>query len=144
MSKITIKKGLVSLDIDDIMRAREDVDFQHDFYWNKRKMKKFSANHIFDEEKSVRWNKEEVIRRNLKIEEDIKKASDDYSKAENEFFDMVMENAMLNYGFTRPMVEKVWGKAYEDSHSSGYRSVVVSFENYLDFIHEMFLMAEED
>jgi hypothetical protein len=34
------------------------------------KVRTYSANHIFDEDKSVKWNSEEVIRRNEQIKND--------------------------------------------------------------------------
>ena len=142
MDKFVLKNTTTCfLDRSLIKEERKIVDDLHDKYWSLRRKKKYAENHIFDEEKSVRWNKEEVIRQNEKIDDEIKRANDDYSKANDKFQAFLVNHVFETYGFTKEMIKVAWDKAYEQSHSYGFNEVVETFEEYLDFSLEMITLS---
>lgn len=67
-----------------------------------------------------------------------KKYWDDLSEKESKAFDMwysdVLNNFNDNYDFTEKQLDKIYGQAYEDAHSSGYDSVFEKMIHYADFI----------
>lgn len=72
---VKIKKGLI--DLDDIQRAlrHKDSDLYNRYYpvvEKPKDMKKYPEGHVFDADKSVNWNKEEVIRINKAVDRERK------------------------------------------------------------------------
>lgn len=137
MSNTNTIKRTYCLDRATIELKREFMDAAYNEYWAARRTKKFKENHIFDENKTVRWNKEEVIRRNEKIDKEIKETLANCESLSNDYNEFIYTNAMEAYGYSRAVVEKIYSKAYEDSHSNGYKEVLSKFEELLDFVKDV-------
>lgn len=101
----------------------------------------YSANHIFDEDKSVKWNREEVIRRN----EQIKNDRDSLQRARFQAI-MEAEEAIVNYLFKnypkiskekiRKLFDKIHSKFYRDYFNCTIDYVIDMCEEYLDLFSE--------
>lgn len=94
--------------------------YRNEHYSNKLEYpsaRYFKENQIFDEEKSVKWNREERERR---IEAANKKR-EEYNKEQVRLNKMLKEDiiaAILNeYDFNEKQAEKIYDYAYEEKHS---------------------------
>ena len=122
--------------LNDYYRLKED---------NYRKYKILSSNHVIDENQSVKWNKDEVEKRNKQCREDLiksqKEVAEVYQQLLNEIFDYYKEEypeilksfAQFNY---------IWERAVDESLTYGYHSVMVDFEGRLEDFEEFRKLGE--
>lgn len=125
------------------------ADKLYDYYKlkedNYRKYKILSSNYVIDENQSVKWNKEEVEKRNKQCREDLiksqKEVAEVYQQLLNEIFDYYKEEypeilksfAQFNY---------IWERAVDESLTYGYHSVMVDFEDRLEDFEEFRKLGE--
>lgn len=93
--------------------------------------------YIFDEEQSVKWNREQVEAHNT----DIKRQKDDYSSGEmkaHAFFADCLKAAITHEtGLTLEKAEVIYQKAYADGHSGGYQNVIAYASELCDFVSDI-------
>lgn len=79
---------------------------------------------VFDEEKSVRWNKEQVTIYN----DGIKNQRKEYKRGETEahklFTNSLISAIMNDTGLSLEKAEIIYEKAYSDGHSGGYEDII--------------------
>lgn len=112
----------------------------NDVYFNESPKKKaYSLNHIFDEEKSVKWNREEVLRVNDEIKEHNTRIREQRFRAITEAHKNII-NYLQNEYFTIPRkkIEKlyhhIYGEIFEDAYKIKY--VIDEVEEILDIFSE--------
>lgn len=100
-------------------------------YYRKKLIKEGT---ILDEDKSVRWNREEVARQNEEINTRIKNDKHWHSLEDNAMSDIIKASANDFYmqGFSKETLNIIFAKAWEDGHSSGYGDVYSSFRELID------------
>ena len=119
------------------------VDKLYDYYRlkedNYRKYKILNSNYVIDENQSVKWNKEEVEKRNQQSREDLlrsqKEVTEVYQQLLNEIFSYYKEEypeilksfAQFNY---------IWERVNDESLCYGYHSVMEDLEGRLDDFEE--------
>lgn len=89
--------------------------------------------YIFDEDKSVKYNRTEVAKHNDAIEAARKAYGVDESAKYNDFVDDVMEMLMQDKKFTEAQARAIYSKAYSDGHSSGVSEILGCVADYMDF-----------
>lgn len=89
---------------------------------------------ILDEDKSVRWNREEVARQNEEINTRIKNDKHWRSLEDNAMCDIIKASANDFYmqSFNKETLDIIFAKAWEDGHSSGYGDVYSTFRELID------------
>ena len=112
----------------------------NDVYFNESPRKKaYSLNHIFDEEKSVKWNREEVLRVNDEIKEHNIKIREQRFRALAEAHNNII-NYLQNEYFTIPRkkIENLYHLIYEEIFEDDYRiqDVIDEVEKVLDIFSE--------
>ena len=97
---------------------------------------KFKEDAIIDEDMSVRWNKEEVERRNKAYEEErqklIKKADD----AKLAAYDRAVKLVAHETGIPEEKAKILWSFVYGKYHASG-RDLFTNIEEYIDLINSI-------
>lgn len=88
------------------------------------KADKYSLTYIFDENKSVRWNREEAVRRNKEYTEKMAEYRHSCAEKSKEFSADITAFVAAETGLTKEKAAKVAAKAYADKHSDGYRDVL--------------------
>lgn len=96
-------------------------DYSNGIYSNQKpfpKQTKYKDGHIFDENQTVKWNKEEVQRRN----DEIIRLRDEYDNESNSLSDKLRDDVIYNliydYDLTQAQAEMTYDNAYSDKHSS--------------------------
>lgn len=112
----------------------------NDVYFNESPKKKtYPLSHIFDEEKSVKWNREEVLRVNEEITEHNSKTREQRFKALNEAHNNIIKYLQNEY-FTLPRkkIENLYHHIYEEIFRDNYRikDVIDKVEEILDIFSE--------
>ena len=119
-------------------------------YYNLRedtykKYKLLSASYVIDENQSVKWNKEEVEKRNQQCKEDLIKSQ----KAVAEVYKNLLDEIYSYYKEEYPEILKsfaqfkyIWERALDESLTYGYHSVMEDFEGRLDDLEEFRKLGE--
>ena len=95
----------------------------NDVYFNESPRKKtYPLSHIFDEEKSVKWNREEVLRVNEKITEHNSRIRELRFRALNEAEKNIL-NYLANeyYTISRKKIEALYHHIYNEIFEDDYR-----------------------
>ena len=101
-------------------------------------VRKYSDNHIFDEDKSVKWNKEEVVRRNAELAAEMDAYRKEQSAKFREFENDVSEMLVTEYGIpNKAIADKIVSKACEEGHSSGRYEILNYAIDYADFVEDI-------
>lgn len=124
------------MDFERVLEKVKNNEYEcHDDY---KVVAKFEGSHIFDENMSVKWNREEVERQNKKIDraryQHNKNIQNCFKNFQNDLADAIIEE----YGFNKQEADKIVAIAYEREHSYGYTDVVYCAmsisENYADLL----------
>lgn len=99
--------------------------------------KRVSESHVFNEEKSVKWNREEVERYNNAIYEQKMACHNSERAGYEEFTSDITSYLFYAYGFNAAMASKIYSKAYDRGHSSGYNNILEYVDEYADFAKDM-------
>lgn len=98
--------------------------------------RKYPANYIFNEEKSVKWNREEVERINWEREEKVKKLQRAKNKARNEIMEDIYFAIQQEVGgrIGRDDAMKIWAYAYEHGHACGWNDIQCFLNEIMELI----------
>lgn len=98
----------------------------------------FPENHIFDEDESVKWNREEVKRKNSEIKSEKEKIKQREQNIVDKARDEIIHYLMDDYGFTEDIAAIIFKKAEEEGHSSGFCEVLSYANSFGDFAQDLF------
>ena len=97
-----------------------------------------SPNHIFDEDKSVKWNREQVVIHNDAINQRIQEVELDRINIHNKYRTHLMQAAQDEYGINENQFNIIWNKVSEFSEFDYICSGQIEDIEYLiDFICEV-------
>ena len=125
------------------------VDRLYDYYRlkedNYRKYKILSSNYVIDENQSVKWNKEEVEKRNQQSREYLLRSQKEVA----EVYKNLLDEIFAYYKEEYPEILKsfaqfkyIWERALDESLTYGYHSVMKDFEGRLDDFEEFRKLGE--
>lgn len=97
--------------------------------------RKYKIGTIFDEEKSVKWNREEVERKNFEFENAVKQLNREKNLLYTELISMVSSYIIVETGVSVEKSEKIWNYLYSNYHAYGLAECL----NHLDELLELFL-----
>lgn len=94
-------------------------------------------NYVYDEEKSVKWNREHRIELEQEYENEWKVYRYEATNAEIKFKNDLIKAIMNEADLEEEQARIVYNKAYEDGHSEGLEEVVNKSEEYSRFVLEV-------
>lgn len=110
-------------------------------YENKLKFPSKTDNmkddYITDENKSVKWNKEQVELARQEYNNKLKEYRDETCKLERLFETDTIDYIMNFYGYSKGVAEFIFNTAYERSHHYGYTSILDEVQAIIDFLEEL-------
>lgn len=128
-------KPINELTFDDMYQMERDGEFENKVPYPKTAP--VLAVHTFDENQSVRWNREKAEAHNAEI----KNQHDAYKKgvgeAFNFFYDCLVAAIMQDTGLVKEKSQKIYNKAYEDGHSGGFSEVISHASELCDFVTDI-------
>lgn len=98
--------------------------------------RKYPLDYIFDEEKSVKWNREEANRRNQEREEKVKELQCAKNKARDEVMEDIYFAIQQEVGgrIGRDGAMKIWAYAYEHGHACGWNDIQCCLNEVVELI----------
>lgn len=117
------------------------IDYENGEYDNKipyPRKSKLKEDHVFDENKSVKWNREEVVRYNKSVDEERIKYREETNRLSAKLHDDII-NALVNeYNFTKNQANKIYDYAYMHWHSC-MSDFLNNLEELCELIDESFI-----
>ena len=105
-----------------------------------RRTEKCLESYVTDENKSVRWNREQIKLEQKKYAEALEKFNDELRKRRKEFYDSLV-NYLIERGFKRKASERIVNQAMSERD---IREEVISLvDEYKDFILEVIELNNE-
>jgi hypothetical protein len=110
------------------------------------KFHRYNENDIIDENKTVKWNREEIIRRNDTYKAEKARLQAVRNEALCSIINDIKEvfsDELSTYHINskksgKEIASLIYNKAYEDSYSYGIYDVLQKMDDYMDFIYELF------
>lgn len=113
-------------------------------YPNRDTIRTLPDDHVFDENLSVKWNKDKVEEHN----EMVRKVKEDYNyklREVNEMFQHWVQEAIQNEIHVSEAVALIiFNRAWEDGHANGYHEVVYCAEEYCEFIKKILTAIKKE
>lgn len=100
--------------------------------------KRFPDGHIFDENKTVKWNREEVKKKNAEVESQKKEREKVEQAIIQAARDEIIHYLMDDFGFTEDVAAIIFNKSNEKGHSSGFCEVLSYANSFGEFAQELF------
>lgn len=104
---------------------------------DEKEFPKYNRGDVIDEDKSVKWNREEIERRINARTEEVKRLQTLRNKLDNLYEKIAIKVLAKEYKISIKEACILWRKAYEDSHSSGITSVYHTFVELADMYEDL-------
>lgn len=98
----------------------------------KPKSKKYKEGTIFDENKSVKWNREEVNRLNDIYNEEVKELNRKKNAMYNEVYNDIIEYIIKETNVKKNMAIKIYDYVYSKYHAFGICNTLIELDDLLD------------
>lgn len=97
-------------------------------------LQKVPGNHIFDEDQSVKWNREQVELNNKKYQSEVARLNTEKNKARDSVYNLIIEKIQYEVGhrLSRKKAEAIWNRTYEDGHSFGFYEIRCRLSDLID------------
>lgn len=92
---------------------------------------------VIDEDKSVKWNREEVARLRDAYDERVKELNKMKSKIGGAFEDKFIKLLAKDNGLSKGVAKLVYAYAYMDSHDSGIYAIRGTFEEVAELVNDI-------
>lgn len=124
-------------DVGMILQSWEMFCKHFDYKPDEKKFPKYNPGDVIDEEKSVKWNREEVERR-MDARTKEKKQLRALHNELNSLYEKTMIKALAKeYKISEKEVGIIWAKAYDDLHAFGMTDVYDKFCELADMYEEL-------
>ncbi len=101
------------------------------------KPKYFKENAVIDEDKSVKWNREEVQRLNEEMKAKVEQNRKERRAMESKQIDDIVRVYANDSGYTEEQIGKIFNYAYSESHSSGIFEVLQTLDDLVDLMKDV-------
>ena len=95
---------------------------------------KVSADHVFDENQSVKWNREQVNINNARYLQEVARLNTEKNKARDAIYeDIYMAiQAEVGHDLSRKKAMAIWNHAYESGHAFGFQSIMAHLREVME------------
>ena len=93
-------------------------------------VKRYPKDHIFDEEKSVRWNREKAAGETNKRQQKLADYRASVLTGEDAFRSDVLSFIESEYDLNKSQARAVFSLAYEQGHSAGFEEVLTHVQSF--------------
>lgn len=98
-------------------------------------LQKVPGNHIFDEDQSVKWNREQVENNNQRYRDEVARLNTEKNKARDNVLELIYDKIQYEVGYriSRKKAQAIWSFAYERGYSSfGFTSIQSELSDLID------------
>lgn len=95
--------------------------------------KRIPSNFVFDEDKSVKWNKEQAQKNNDDYDNEVKRLNQEKMKRRDEIYEEIYKTIQeeVGFGISEKKAAKIWAYAYDRGHSAGWYEIIANLEEFV-------------
>lgn len=130
-----------TMDWDDIQREFDRVNAMS---CKPVGMQKYKAGHIFDENMSVKWNRDKLAEENKKFQDEVARLNTLKNKSFLAVHELVYQKIQEDIGHDLPRAaaEKIFSYAYESRHVHGFYDARCELERLVELVSEILEMSK--
>ena len=130
-----------TMDWDDIQREFDRVNAMS---CKPVGIQKYKAGHIFDENMSVKWNRDKLEEENKKFQDEVARLNTMKNKGLLAVHKLVDKKIQEDIGHDLPCAaaEKIFDYAYESKHTYGFYDVRCELERLVELVSEILEMSK--
>lgn len=98
---------------------------------------KYKTGDVIDEDKSVKWNREEIERRITARNDEVKRLNTMKNTLSNLYETVLIRELAKDYKISEKETKIIWSKAYDDNHAYGITSVYNTFTELADMYDDL-------
>lgn len=99
----------------------------------------YKPGHIFDEDKSVRWNREKLDEENAKYKQEQAEYHAAVQEGEDRFQNDILAYIKSEYKLNNAQAKIIFSMAYQYGHSSGFYDVLTQAQTFSEFASNIIL-----
>lgn len=105
-------------------------------------IRKVRADHVFDENQSVLWNRKQVEDNNRRFQEEVARLNTEKNKQRDAIHERIYKAIQdeVGHGLSRKKAMVLWSCAYQEGHAYGIREV----KSHLDKLMELAALLLDD
>lgn len=98
--------------------------------------KRVPLNFVFDEDKSVKWNKEQAQKNNDDYDNEVKRLKQEKIKRRDEIYAEIYKTIQeeVGFGISEKKAAKIWEYAYDKGHSAGWCEIIINLEEIKELV----------
>lgn len=102
-------------------------------------IKKYKTSDVIDENKSVKWNREEIERRNANYNREVANLNTKRNIAREDMYKMIYAYIIDETGgkCNESKAKIIWDYVYRENHHSGSNQLFEALDDMLEFINEL-------
>lgn len=124
-------------DIDMILQSWEMFCEHFSCKPDEKEFPKYNSGDVIDENKSVKWNREEIEKRMDARTKEKKRLRTLYNEVNNLYENTMIKALAKEYKIRKEEANIIWEKAYEDNHPFGMTSVYNEFCELTEMYEEL-------
>jgi len=103
---------------------------------------KVKENHVFDEDKSVKWNREQVIRNNERYEQEVQRLNTQKNKARDAVYEDIYSYIQKQVGhhLSKEKAVQIWN--YICKHENNNIDILLAVQEMSDLLHDVMTPAK--
>ena len=138
IANYTNKESIKKLhDVNIILESWTEFEKNFSTIPNPEQFPKYRANDIIDEDKSVKWNREEVKRRIDNRNAESTRLRTTKNEISHLYENVLIRELAKDYEISEMETKIIWRKAYEDSHAYSIASVYNTFAELADMYEDL-------
>lgn len=100
-------------------------------------IRKVAQNHVFDENQSVKWNRDKVAENNAAYQAEVARLNTAKNKARDAIHEDIYRaiQSEVGHGLTRGGARKLWEYAYDKGHAHGSYAIISYLEDLLVLVY---------
>lgn len=94
-----------------------------------------SKTHVFDEDKSVKWNREQVESHNQRYQDECTRLNTEKNKRRDAIHEEIYKAIQdeVGHGLSRKKAMQIWATAYDWGHALGYSEIKLTLDDLMEF-----------
>lgn len=127
---------MVSIGITGVREKIKNGAYEHKLKYPKKDLEKMKDTYIIDENKSVKWNREQVELNKQKYKQDLDAFIQEGKDLRDLFFNDLLGVLIVGFGFTEEASKYLLNKSWDEGHSEGLESVVDVLVDLVELIQD--------
>lgn len=116
----------------ELLQKHQNIKIEYPF----KVFPRYRKGHVFDENKSIEWNREELNRRNKEIKQKEKQYNEDRIKAYNEFDNDIIRYFEHYSSINERQIKKIYDYTHQKFNSYGLYDVITATEELIDLFEK--------